>query len=63
MNINYQLLEQQLAIVTEQRTDAFFTMPAERLLDRGQLVAFLEIYQEKIKGLDLQVSATYFASS
>lgn len=63
MSIDYQLLEQQLGIVTHKRTDALFTMPAAKLLDRGQLVAFLELYQEKIKGLDLQVSATYFATS
>ncbi|MUG87932.1 hypothetical protein GNP92_16435 [Paenibacillus timonensis] len=63
MRLDYQLLEQQLGIVTQNRTDALFTMPAAKLLDRGQLVSFLELYQEKIKGLDLQVSATYFATS
>lgn len=63
MNIDYQLLEQQLGIVTQKRTDALFTMPAVMLLDQAQLISFLEFYQEKIKGLDLQVSASYFATS
>ncbi|WP_059041626.1 (2Fe-2S)-binding protein [Paenibacillus rubinfantis] len=63
MSIDYQLLEQQLGIVIQKRTDALFTMPAVKLLDREQLVSFLELYQEQIKGLDLQVSATYFATS
>ncbi|MCK8488188.1 hypothetical protein M0651_13485 [Paenibacillus sp. MBLB2552] len=63
MNMDYQLLEQQLGIVTQNRTDALFTIPAAKLLDRAQLISFLELYQEKIKGLDLQVSATYFATS
>ncbi|WP_178023278.1 (2Fe-2S)-binding protein [uncultured Paenibacillus sp.] len=63
MGMDYQLLEQQLGIVTQKRTDALFTIPAAKLLDRRQLVSFLELYQEKIRGLDLQVSATYFATS
>ncbi|MGG6310569.1 hypothetical protein [Paenibacillus macerans] len=63
MDIDYQLLEQQLGIVTKKRTDALFALPAGSLLDREQLASFLEIYQERIKGLDIQVSATYFATS
>lgn len=63
MDIDYQLLEQQLGIVTRKRSDALFTMPAALLLDREQLASFLEIYREKIKGLDIQVAATYFTAN
>lgn len=63
MQVEAQMLEQQLGIVMKQRTDALFTIPAASLLDREQLTAFLEFYRKQIKGRDLQVAATYFASS
>lgn len=63
MSMDYQLLEQQLGIVTLKRPDALFTLPATALLDRAQMLSFLELYREQIKGLVLQVSATYFATS
>lgn len=63
MQVEAQMLEQQLGIVMKERTDALFTIPAADLLDREQLAAFLEIYRQQIKGRDLQVAASYFASS
>ncbi|RRJ62470.1 hypothetical protein EHV15_05505 [Paenibacillus oralis] len=63
MPIDYELLELQLCIVTKERQDALLTVPAAVLTDRERMESFLKFYQEQIKGLDIQVAATYFASA
>lgn len=63
MPIDYELLEQQLGIVTKERQDALLTVAAAGLTDRERMESFLKFYQEQIKGLDIQVAATYFASA
>ncbi len=61
-NIDYELLDQALSIVTEERAEALFTMPAEDLSNREQTETLLKVYQEQIKGQDIQVAATYYAA-
>lgn len=63
MNIDYELLEQQLGIVTQEQTDALLTIPADQLFSHEGMRPFLEEYQKLIKGLDIQVAGTYFAAS
>ncbi|MBQ4900112.1 (2Fe-2S)-binding protein [Paenibacillus sp. Marseille-P2973] len=62
MDIDFGLLDRALSIVTEERADALFTIPAERLPDREQAERLLEVYREQIKGKDIQVAATYYAA-
>lgn len=61
--INLRHISELLSIQTERRENAIYTIPAGDLPDREQMGKFLAFYQEQIKGLDLQISATYFASS
>ena len=63
MPIDYELLEQQLGIVTKKRQDALLTMPAAELTDREPMESFLKLSREQIKGRDIQVAATYFAAT
>lgn len=61
--IDYQFLEEQCYIVRERREQAIYTIEGEELLDRLRTEQFLVQYQSEIKGLDIQVAATYFAAS
>ncbi|MNI04957.1 hypothetical protein D3C73_578960 [compost metagenome] len=63
MNMDYKLLESQLYVVTELKSDAIYTIPAVELSDREKLEQFLTFYQHQIKGLDIQVAGTYLAAS
>ncbi|GAA0136472.1 hypothetical protein YSY43_33130 [Paenibacillus sp. YSY-4.3] len=61
--IDYQLLEQQCHVVRECREQAIYTVEGKDLLDRQRVEQFLTLYQSEIKGLDIQVAATYFAAT
>lgn len=63
MNIDYELLNQTLYVVTEKAADALITIPVSHLAALEGMQAFLDEYRLMIKGRDLQVAATYFASS
>lgn len=63
MNIDYNLLENQLSVVTELKQDAIYTIPAVELSDHDKVEQFLLFYQKEIKGLDIQVAGTYLAAS
>ncbi|MNJ34944.1 hypothetical protein D3C77_296710 [compost metagenome] len=61
--IDYQFLEQHCHVVRDYREQAIFTMEGKDFLDRQCAERFLTQYQTEIKGLDVQVAATYFAAS
>ncbi|WP_055106143.1 (2Fe-2S)-binding protein [Paenibacillus ihumii] len=61
--IDYSLLEQQCYVVREPRDQAIYTIEGKAFLDRNRTERFLTMYQSEIKGLDIQVAATYFAAS
>ncbi|MGG4554185.1 hypothetical protein [Paenibacillus humicus] len=61
--IDYQFLEQHCHVVRSFREQAIYTVEGQELLDRQQIEQFLTLYQSEIKGLDIQVAATYFAAS
>ncbi|RUT33355.1 (2Fe-2S)-binding protein [Paenibacillus zeisoli] len=63
MKLNYELFEQLFCMVREDPLDAVLSMPASDLLTEEAAAAFLKAYQVEIKGQDLQVAATYFASA
>jgi len=62
MTINFELLDRALSIVTEERENALVTVSAERLSEPEQALRLLTVYQEQIKGRDIQVTSTYYAA-
>ncbi|WP_433944412.1 hypothetical protein [Paenibacillus sp. SN-8-1] len=63
MKLNYELFEQLFCIVREDPHDAVLSIPASDILKEEAAISFLKAYQIEIKGQDLQVAATYFASA
>ncbi|AZK48885.1 (2Fe-2S)-binding protein [Paenibacillus lentus] len=61
--IDYQFLEQQCHVIGDCREQAIYTIAGLDFLDRQRAERFLTLYQAEIKGLDIQVAATYFAAS
>lgn len=62
MTIDFKLLDRALSILTAPREDALVTIPAVRLPERDEAAQLLTVYQEQIKGRDIQVAATYYAA-
>lgn len=62
MQIDFQVLDRALSIVTEQRPNALLTIPAAQLPEREHAERLLTVYQEQIKGRDVQVASTYYAA-
>lgn len=63
MKLDYELFEQLFGIVREHPHDAILSIPASELLTVESAEAFLKAYQIEIKGQDIQVAVTYFASA
>lgn len=61
--IDYQFLEQHYHVIRDYREQAIYTIEGKDFLDRQYTERFLTLYQTEIKGLDIQVAATYFAAS
>lgn len=62
MQLDFDVLDRALSIVTEPRSNAMFTIQADQLPDREPAERLLTVYQEQIKGQDIQVAATYYAA-
>ncbi|USB32934.1 (2Fe-2S)-binding protein [Paenibacillus sp. YPG26] len=63
MKLNYEQFEQLFNIVREEPHDAVLSIQASDLLKEDQAIDFLKAFQAEIKGQDLQVASTYFASA